>query len=215
MPLVNIECKKCEKQFEIPDWRNAKFCSTNCSKGRVNSGCFVKGQSYEDRYGIKKAKEMRELVSKRAKRTMHLRPTWTMKGRKFTEEHKRKIGEANSIALKGHKQSVETIKKRLRKNPISSLEKKMIRIINKNNLPYKFVGNGDFILGNKCPDFINYNGKKIAIEVFYRDHKEKFNHGLKEWKKKRTKVFNEYGWKLFFFDETQVNEEYILNKGGI
>ena len=29
-------------------------------------------------------------------------PTWS-KGKKFTEEHKKKIGSANSIALKGHK----------------------------------------------------------------------------------------------------------------
>lgn len=31
---------------------------------------------------------------------------------------------------------------------------------------YKFVGNGEFILGGKCPDFMNINGQKKLIELF-------------------------------------------------
>jgi hypothetical protein len=46
------------------------------------------------------------------------------------------------------------------------LEKKMIDIINKYNLPFKYVGNWQFILGGRCPDFLNCNGEKKVIEVF-------------------------------------------------
>lgn len=34
---------------------------------------------------------------------------------------------------------------------------------------YKYVGDGQFILGGKCPDFLNINGKKLLIE-FYGDY---------------------------------------------
>ena len=33
---------------------------------------------------------------------------------------------------------------------------------------WKYVGNGDFVLGGKCPDFVNVNGKKQLIEVYGR-----------------------------------------------
>ena len=39
---------------------------------------------------------------------------------------------------------------------------------------YRYVGNGDFILGGKCPDFLNVNGKKKLIELWgdywHRNH---------------------------------------------
>lgn len=100
----------------------------------------------------------------------------------------------------------------LHRRKMSSLEKKFHDIINRCNLPYKFVGNGEFTIGRKNPDFVNCNGEKIAIEVYYRKHKEQFRNGLENWKQKRASVFNEYGWRLIFFDETEVNEEGINNK---
>lgn len=46
------------------------------------------------------------------------------------------------------------------------LEQKVIDAIEKFNLPYKYVGDGAFILGGKNPDFMNINGEKILLEVF-------------------------------------------------
>lgn len=45
-------------------------------------------------------------------------------------------------------------------------EQHLIDLMETNNLPYKYVGDGQFILGGKCPDFINVNGKKQVIELF-------------------------------------------------
>ncbi len=108
----------------------------------------------------------------------------------------------------------EEIKKMLKRNPKSSLEIKFEGIIQKYNLPYKFVGNGEFLIGKKCPDFVNTNGQKIAIEVYYRRHKELFRGGLQNWTQQRQKLFEEYGWDLLFFDEIQVNEKNILKTIG-
>lgn len=77
----------------------------------------------------------------------------SLKGRKLTEEHKRKIGLANSIALLGKKQSPETIEKRVSKfrgriSPMfgkkqtSEARRKIseaLKKIYKNKLPKHFV----------------------------------------------------------------------------
>ena len=45
-------------------------------------------------------------------------------------------------------------------------EQVLIDLINEQGLPFRYVGAGDFILGGKCPDFLNYNGKKQLIELY-------------------------------------------------
>lgn len=133
-------------------------------------------------------------------------------GRKFTEKHIKNLSDSHKgkiSPLKGRKRPKEVIIKCLKRNPKSSLEIKFEDIIKQLGLPYKFVGNGEVIVARKCPDFVNSNGEKIAVEVYYRKHKELFRNGLEVWKAERTKIFNENGWKIIFFDETQVNKEII------
>lgn len=143
--------------------------------------------------------------AKMKNRLAHLgKPTWN-KGKKMSKE----LVEKNRQGHLGYKPTKEAIRKSLKRNPMSSLEIKFQDIINKNNLPYKFVGNGEVLIGRKCPDFVNTNGQKIAIDVYYRRHKEQFRKRLKSWKSDRTKIFQQYGWDLKFFDETQVNEQNI------
>ena len=121
--------------------------------------------------------------------------------------------EKTASKLRGIKPSKETIRKRLKKRDKSSLELKFEQIINKLCLPYKFVGNGMFFIGRKCPDFINSNGEGIAIEIYYRKHKEFFGKKtIDEWKGERRNIFDKYGWKIEFFDETQVNEAEVIRR---
>ena len=94
---------------------------------------------------------------------------------------------------------------------MSSLEIKMNEILLQNNLPYKYVGNGEFIIGRKCPDFINCNGEKKAIEVYYRKHKQMFRGNIENWKQERNEVFAKYGWNVLYFDETEVNKQNVLS----
>jgi len=111
---------------------------------------------------------------------------------------------------KGVPLTKEHIKKSLRRRIPTSLEMKFIDIINKNKLPYKFVGDGSFILAGKNPDFINVNGKKIAIEVYAEYFKTLKNGSIVKWMENRKQLFKEYGWELLFFNEKQVNDNYIL-----
>jgi len=106
--------------------------------------------------------------------------------------------------------SKEHIKKCLRRRTPSSLEVKFQTIIDKHNLPYKYVGNGKFFIERLNPDFVNTNNEKIAIEVYARFYKELNGRNIKDWKEKRTKVFKKYGWENIFFNEIQDKEDYVL-----
>ena len=121
----------------------------------------------------------------------------------------------HSQKMSWRKLTKEHIKKCLTRNPKSSLEIKFENIINKLKLPYKFVGNGEFFIGRKCPDFINVNGQKIAVEVYYHKHKELLrNKTIEQWQQERQKIFDEYDWQIEFFNEFQVNEQEIKKRLG-
>lgn len=140
-----------------------------------------------------------DAVARRKMRRAHL-------GVPLSLEHRKSM----SLAQQGRIIPPEVIRKSLARRPVSSLERRMIAIIARNNLPYKFVGNGQFMLGRKCPDFVNCNGEKIALEVFCRKHKEEFRGGFECWMKDRSKLFATYGWKVKYFDETQLNTKNVM-----
>jgi len=169
----------------------------------------------------------KDLVSPEARKRAGIKISKKLKGRIITKKWREKISKSSkgrviskrtrermSISQRKRFENPEEIRKCLRRRTPSSLEWKMINIIQKLNLPYKFIGNGQFFIEKFNPDFIEYNGKKIAIEVFYRRHKEQFRKGLEKWKQERQETFNKYGWKIIFFNETEVNERNILIKLG-
>ena len=130
-------------------------------------------------------------------------------GMKFSEEHKQHIREVQL------NRSDEITRKCLMRRVPSSLEKIFLDIVDKLHLPYRFVGNGDFIIERKNPDFINMNGEKILIEVYCTKHKERFrDSGVEGWKQERKDVFGKYGWKIEFFNELQINEKEIKTRLG-
>ena len=123
-----------------------------------------------------------------------------------TEEAKEKM---RFVALHRTK---EQIKNLFRRRIPTSLEEKFQSIVDKYNLPYKYVGDGSFIIGRYNPDFININSEKIAIEVYARYYKKRNHDSIENWKTKRSEVFRQYGWQIIYFDEIEVNKENILNK---
>lgn len=132
------------------------------------------------------------------------------KGRKVSIETREKI--RNS--LRGRKYDKNRIKNMMRRRIPTSLELKFQGIIDEFDLPYRYVGNGSFVIENCNPDFINTNNKKIAIEVYSRYYKRKNHKDINEWKIQRKKVFDQHGWNLIYFDETEVNGNWVLTKLG-
>lgn len=130
------------------------------------------------------------------------------KGHKHTQEWK----DERSRWMKS--QSREFYAKCLRRKSISSLEEAYMKLFIKHKVPYKFVGNGEFWIGKKNPDFIHSQGEKIAIEVFYRKHKDIFRGGVEMWKDNRRKYFREHGWKVIFLEPTDLLNNLLFKKGG-
>lgn len=68
---------------------------------------------------------------------------------------------------------------------------------------WKYVGDGQCVIGRKLPDFINVNGKKAIIEVFGRYWHKKTDAAT------RTKHFKRYGFKTLCVWEDVTDEQFI------
>lgn len=97
--------------------------------------------------------------------------------------------------------------KGLLKRP-TSLEQRFIKFFTDHRLPFKYVGDGSFLIGYKNPDFVNTDGRKIVIEVsnsfFHRDKPD--------WATKRAAHFKKYGWDCIILetDKSYLSEDFIF-----
>ena len=220
-------CPQCKIEFISYASQNKKYCSKECytSSGRKEYVCvvcgkkFIKMKCYE-KDDIKYCS--RECFIKGMKKNSSYIKYWnSMKGNRKRNSgqfkkgiipwNKGKRGLVSKETNKNLIRSKDAIRRSLRRRPMSSLEIKFQDIINKHNLPYKFVGNGSFFIERKNPDFININGEKKTIEVYARKHKNEFRNGGEEgWKREHIEVFNKYGWDIIFIESCQIKEDYIL-----
>jgi len=77
-------------------------------------------------------------------------------------------------------------------------EIKMMKIIERNNLPYRYVGDGQFWIRRINPDFVNTNSEKKVIEVF-GDYWHRNDNG------ERKKIFEEFGYECIVVWESELN----------
>lgn len=170
-----------------------------------------KGNRYN--YGNRDTDETRK---KRSKAHMGQIP-W-MKGRHPTEETLRKMSEV----MKGEKNPnygkhlAEETREKIRKTHIEALkrgcynvkptapEKRFIEICEKHDLPYKYVGNGKFWVENVNPDFVESNGRKIAVEI-YGDYWHMLPNIMAR-DERRTATLGKYSWKLLVLWEHELDE---------
>lgn len=74
---------------------------------------------------------------------------------------------------------------------------------------YKFVGNGEFVLGGKCPDFMNVNGQKKLIEYdgayHHREYRKRESITTERIEnERRKKHFAKYGYKTCIIHEQEL-----------
>jgi len=201
------------KKGHIP-WNKDKKCPkiSISQKGHHNS------LKTEFKAGHIVTKEMREKISKTKKGCISWNTGLTKENNKSLRSvaikaSKRQKGVPKNKPgyWKGRKFSEEHIKKCLTRRIPTSLEKKFQEIVDKYNLPYRYVGNGNFFIERCNPDFINTNNEKIAVEVYARYYKLRHDKTIEEWKKERSGIFAKYGWKVIYLNEIQVNKNYVLN----
>jgi hypothetical protein len=109
--------------------------------------------------------------------------------------------------------------KSLMKRP-TSYEDKIQKVITEYGLPYRYTGDGTFWLTSYGkhinPDFISTDWRKVALET-YNTSQKTYTHGSVEiYKTERTRLFNNLGWKVVFFDENDLRrldwKEYCVSK---
>lgn len=111
--------------------------------------------------------------------------------RPHTEETKKKIGKANVENMKRLWRDPEYIRMQMHAHNVCPNKGEMrLDFILQKLFPneYKFVGDGQFILARKCPDFININGQKKIIELF-GEHVHTAEEAVA-----RCSLFSEYGY---------------------
>lgn len=167
-------------------------------------------------YGKPKSEETKRKIGEKSKERLKDKKNHHLYGKELTKEHceniskgrkgkyigkdnhfsnAKKYSEGKSNGMYGKKHSEETIEKMLKarfesqKIRPNKLEKEFCIFLNQ-LFPkeYKYVGDFQFVLGGKCPDFINVNGQKKIIELFGNYWHEK------EDVKKRVDHFKKYGW---------------------
>ena len=74
---------------------------------------------------------------------------------------------------------------------------------------YKFVGDGEMIIGGKCPDFINVNGQKKVIELFgdFWHSKEVIGLPEEQHAKERIECFAQYGYQTLIIWEHELSDK--------
>ena len=192
----------------------AKRKNREAHEGRIPWNKDKKGISEETRKKLSEALKGRKSWNKGIPCSEETKKKLSEINRKYrhTELAKRIISETSKMHWqdKSFREKVITATlKGLIKRP-TSLEKQMIDIIHKYNLPYKYTGDGSFLIGDRKwnPDFVNTNGEKVCIEVantLVIHHKEGYEQRRKEY-------FAKYGWECIVFSTNKLNEDKVLEK---
>lgn len=163
-----------------PEEESLKAGASN--KGKKRSDEFRRKMSLRTS-GYMKVPENREKVSQRTRR-LWADPNSTFNNPIYRKEWARKRG------LRPTKPEME-----------------LLGIIESNQLPFRYVGDGEVVIGRKCPDFINVNGQKQIIELFG----DYWHHGQNP--QDRASVFAAYGFSTLVVWQHELREpEKVLAK---
>jgi len=159
-------CESCGKGFQVKPSHSPKrhTCSVECRYKRHSK--ILKGHRYFGGHQYRKGHPAYGGFEARFKKGMKPWNTGLQKsgmsGKRLSEETKRKIAKANNIP-----EYIRKRQKALHKKPTRP-EKKLIKIMVQNSLPFRYVGDGEEIIGHFNPDFIHARGERKVIEVFGR-----------------------------------------------
>jgi G:T-mismatch repair DNA endonuclease (very short patch repair protein) len=126
----------------------------------------------------------------------------------FIKNPEAKINHSKRITCKW--QDPEYVAKQMKARNVrpNKLELNFEKLLNKiQPNEWKYVGDGEFILGGKCPDFVNINGKKQIIEL-YGDYWHKGQNP-----QERIGLFSEFGYRTLVIWENELkNIEEVEDK---
>lgn len=142
-------------------------------------------------------------------------PPWN-KGIPMSEESRRKLSKSVEKLWRNleyrNKTSIARIAAQ-RRRPTKP-ERELMRIINENNLPFRYVGDGSLILYGLNPDFVDCDGSKRIIEVFGDYwHSGKRDLRWQETEQGKKAVYGQLGFKALVIWEHELKEpDKVLEK---
>jgi len=140
-----------------------------CPQLDNNTNGFQKGQIPWNKNINKEIDE--RLLKAAQKLSKSLKGNQNNKGKhwKLSELTRKKFAEVSKRRWQNpcyKEKTVKAIMKAICKSPNNSEQSLNMYLTKILPNEYQFVGNGQFILGGKCPDFINMNGQKKIIELY-------------------------------------------------
>lgn len=115
----------------------------------------------------------------------------------------------------------DSYRNRVIANTLKSLETKPTRpertfmqIIEKEKLPFQYVGDGQLVMSGLCPDFVRTDDVRQIIEIFGSYwHRDRENVPYYQTEKGRKHVFYDHGYEtLIIWDNELSNEETVVEK---
>jgi len=175
----------------------------------------------------------KKAISKSSRHTKHTdeykkKMSLIFKGKPMhSDETKKKIGKKSKEFHSS--MSVEKKKKWFFKlfssQKPNGLEKRLIKVFKKNNLPYKYVGDGKIWIVKKNPDFLNTNGKKEVIEAngcYWHGCPKCYPNGgykgVKDNSKRISSHYRKFGFEcknIWEHDITDMSDEHVLKTLGV
>ena len=239
--IIVVSCDDCGDSRVIKKYSYSPFCTSCVMKGEKNhffgkhfteKAKKKQSESHKGERNYLYGKHRSEVVKKKiseARKGLMVGDKSPLYGKHLSRETKRKIGEANkgkrNYFLGKHRP--EETKRKMRetrkhqKFPKSKTKPELVflALCEKHSLPFKFTGDGSFWIENLNPDFVDCNGKKIAVEIFgdywhspLLNPKVRYNRTLKG----REEILKKYGWKLIVFWGIDLKradyEQFVLQK---
>lgn len=141
------------------------------------------------------------------------------KGRKFPEEYckeRSKIAEKLWQDPEYRKEVTKKLVMAARKRPTGP-EREIINVCDRNDFPFRYVGDGKIIINGHNPDFIHKNNRKLIIEVFgdYWHSEERTGNTREKEEKERKEIFSEKGYRTLILWQNEINnsiQEEIANR---
>jgi hypothetical protein len=142
-------------------------------------------------------------------------PSWN-KGITPSQKTRQKLSESIKDKIENdaeYRQQVllalEKARKEIHRKP-NIQEQQLIQLIEQGKFPFKYTGDGSFVIGGYIPDFVNTDGKKQTIELFGDYWHNRDNIPWHQTELGRMMAYSQFGYKTLVIWERELKEPAVV-----